>query len=56
MLYLRARGIPLEATRGLLIDAFVHEMVDRIELEPLRARLKALVAGRFGHGDRAVEP
>ena len=56
LLYLRARGIPLEAARGLLIDAFVHEMLDRIELEPLRARLEALVAGRFGHGHRPVEP
>ena len=56
LLYLRARGIPLEAARGLLIDAFVHEMLDRIDLEPLRARLEALVAGRFGHGDRPVEP
>lgn len=56
LLYLRARGIPLEAARGLLIYAFVHEMVDRIELEPLRAQLEALVAGRFGKGDRPVEP
>ena len=56
LLYLRARGIPLEAARGLLIYAFVHEMVDRIELEPLRAQLGALVAGRFAKGDRPVEP
>jgi Fe-S cluster assembly protein SufD len=56
LLYLRARGIPLEAARGLLIYAFVHEMVDRIELEPLRAQLDALVADRFGKGDRSVEP
>ena len=57
LLYLRARGIPLEAARGLLIYAFVQEMVDRIELEPLRAQLEALVAGRFGKGDRPpVEP
>ncbi|MGI8417999.1 MAG: Fe-S cluster assembly protein SufD [Nakamurella sp.] len=56
LLYLRARGIPLEAARGLLIYAFVHEMVDRIELELLRAQLEALVAGRFGKGDRPVEP
>ena len=56
LLYLRARGIPLEAARGLLIYAFVHEMVDRIELEPLRVRLETLVARRFGKGDRPVEP
>lgn len=56
LLYLRARGIPLEAARGLLIYAFVHEMVDRIELEPLRVQLEALVASRFATGDRPVEP
>ena len=56
LLYLRARGLPLEAARGLLIYAFVHEMVDRIGLEPLRAQLGALVAGRFAKGDRPVEP
>lgn len=56
LLYLRARAIPLEQARGLLIDAFVHEMLDRIELEPLRARLETLVAGRFAQGDDPVEP
>ena len=56
LLYLRARGLPLEAARGLLIYAFVHEMVDRIELEPLRVQLEALVASRFGKSDHPVEP
>ncbi len=56
LLYLRARGIPLEAARGLLIYAFVHEMVDRIELEPLRTQLESLVAARFAKGDHPVEP
>jgi Fe-S cluster assembly protein SufD len=55
LLYLRARGIPLEAARGLLIYAFVHEMVDRIKLEPLRAQLAVLVADRFEKTDRPVE-
>ena len=56
LLYLRARGIPLEAARGLLIKAFVHEMVDRIGLLPLRAQVEALVAGRFAAGEGPVEP
>jgi len=56
LLYLRTRGIPLEAARGLLIYAFVQEMVDRIELEPLRAQIEALVAGRFAHGDPMALP
>jgi Fe-S cluster assembly protein SufD len=50
LLYLRTRGIPLESARGLLVYAFVQEMVDRIELEPLRASLEALVSTRFGSG------
>ena len=56
LLYLRARGIPLEAARGLLINAFVQEMVDRIGLLPLRAQVEALVAGRFANGERTVRP
>jgi Fe-S cluster assembly protein SufD len=56
LLYLRARAIPLEEARGLLIYAFVHEMVDRIELEPLRAWLETRVAGRFAQGDPTVKP
>jgi Fe-S cluster assembly protein SufD len=56
LLYLRTRGIPLEAARGLLVYAFVQEMVDRIELEPLRMQLETLVAGRVGKEDRPVEP
>ncbi|TFC20985.1 Fe-S cluster assembly protein SufD [Cryobacterium algoritolerans] len=48
LLYLRTRGLPLESARGLLVYAFVQEMVDRIELEPLRASLEALVSTRFG--------
>lgn len=55
LLYLRSRGLPLDAARSLLIYAFVHEMVDRIQLEPLRAQLETLVAGRFGKGDPLVE-
>ncbi len=56
LLYLRTRGIPLEEARGILVYAFVQEMVDRIELEPLRVQLEMLVADRFGKGDRPVEP
>ena len=56
LLYLRARGIPLAMARGLLIAAFVHQMVDRIELEPLRAHLETLIATRFAAGDRSVQP
>ena len=56
VLYLRSRAIPLEAAKGLLIYAFVHEMVDRIELEPLRRQLERVVATRFGDGASLVAP
>jgi Fe-S cluster assembly protein SufD len=56
LLYLRARGIPLAEARALLIYAFIQEMVDRIELEPLRAQLEPLVASRFRKADLPVEP
>ena len=54
LMYLRARAIPLEEARGLLIYAFVHEMVDRIDLLPLRAQLERVVAGRFGNDAHLV--
>lgn len=47
LLYLRTRGISQESARGLLVYAFVQEMVDRIELEPLRVQLETLVSDRF---------
>ncbi|WP_198417773.1 MULTISPECIES: Fe-S cluster assembly protein SufD [unclassified Cryobacterium] len=56
LLYLQTRAIPLEAARGLLIYAFVHEMVDRIELDPLRAQLERVVATRFGSDATVVAP
>jgi len=50
LLYLRTRGISQEAARGLLVYAFVQEMVNRIELEPLRVQLETLVSDRFEPG------
>jgi len=56
LLYLRTRGIPMAQARGLLVYAFVQEMVDRIELVPLRVQLEKLVADRFAKSERSVEP
>jgi Fe-S cluster assembly protein SufD len=47
MFYCRTRGIPPDAARRLLVSAFVHEILDRMELEPVRERLSALVAERL---------
>jgi Fe-S cluster assembly protein SufD len=46
VLYLRSRGLSAQAARQLLVYAFVHEMVDRIALAPVREQLQALLEGR----------
>ncbi|MGH7962072.1 MAG: Fe-S cluster assembly protein SufD [Candidatus Binatia bacterium] len=45
--YLRSRGIGPEAARGLLTYAFASEMISRIKVEPLRARLNTLLMTRL---------
>ncbi len=53
--YLRSRGVPHLAARGLLIYAFVNEMVERLRLEPLRSRVEKLVAHRLATGGDEVQ-
>ncbi len=36
LFYLRARGIPEDRARNMLLFAFVHDVLERIEVEPLR--------------------
>ncbi|MBQ6918471.1 MAG: Fe-S cluster assembly protein SufD [Prevotella sp.] len=47
LFYMQQRGIPRREARQLLETAFVGEVIDRIELEPLRLRLRHLVEKRF---------
>jgi len=47
LFYMRQRGIPLAEARLLLQNAFVNEVIDQIQLEPLRDRLRYLVEKRF---------
>ena len=47
LFYMRQRGISLEEARLLLQIAFVGEVIDKIELTPLRDRLRYLVDKRF---------
>lgn len=47
LLYMRQRGISLKEAKLLLEFAFVNEVVDSIQLEPLRDRLHHLVEKRF---------
>ncbi|HUB64512.1 MAG TPA: Fe-S cluster assembly protein SufD [Methylocella sp.] len=56
LFFLRARGIPEAEARALLIEAFLGEVLDTIESEPLRACAAAAVsdwltlhAGEFSH-------
>ncbi len=53
--YLRSRGVPHLAARGLLIYAFVNEIVERIRLEPLRSRVEKLVTNRLATGGDEVQ-
>ena len=45
--YLRARGIPEKRARGLLVFAFVNEVLERMELEPVREVLRSTLAHRL---------
>ena len=40
MFYLRARGLTYVEARDMLIYAFADDILDRIKVEPLRARLE----------------
>ncbi len=47
LFFLRARGIGLEAARGMLIRAFATDVTARIGLDPLRAEIERLLAARL---------
>ena len=47
LFYIRSRGIPEAEARALLMEAFVGEVVDRIEHEPARDAVRAWVADRL---------
>jgi len=52
--YLRSRGIPEKAARGLLTYAFASEMLDLIRVEPLRCHVKKFVEWRLAAGGAEV--
>lgn len=47
MFYMRQRGIPEKEARLLLEFAFAEEVIDKINLDPLKDRLRYLVEKRF---------
>ena len=47
LFYMRQRGISLQEAKMLLQNAFINEVIDKMQLEPLRDRLHYLVEKRF---------
>jgi len=47
LFYLRARGIPEEEARMLLMVAFTKDVVDMVRIDILRERLEYLIDKRF---------
>ncbi len=47
LFYMRQRGISLAEAKTLLQNAFINEVIDHMQLEPLRDRLHYLVEKRF---------
>jgi Fe-S cluster assembly protein SufD len=52
LFYARSRGIPEDEARALLVEAFLGEVVDRIEHEPAREACRAWVAAKLRGGVR----
>jgi Fe-S cluster assembly protein SufD len=48
LFYMQARGIPSNTARRLVVAGFFNSLLDRIEDEPLREKLSALVHDRLG--------
>ena len=47
LFYMRSRGIGLEEARSMLMNAFMADVIEKIQLEPLREELKRIVAKRL---------
>lgn len=53
LFYLRARGVPEETARNLLIQAFVSDIVHHIPIAPIRTGLECLLFTRLHPAQRA---
>jgi Fe-S cluster assembly protein SufD len=51
LFYLRTRGIPEDLARAMLTFAFLRAVVERIDDEPTRARMRDALLDRIPHGD-----
>lgn len=48
LFYLRARGVGEKAAKALLLHAFAGEILDKIELQPIRKYADAIISERLG--------
>jgi len=51
LFYLRARGIPKDLAHSILTYAFLESVVDRVDHEPTRQRMREALLARIPHGD-----
>jgi Fe-S cluster assembly protein SufD len=47
LFYMRARGIPLEESRAMLIESFIGEAIDKVDDEGLRTALASMAKRRL---------
>ncbi len=50
LFYMQSRGIPLAEARTMLMQAFMADIIDRIEPDSLRNPLRRLIEHRLSHG------
>jgi len=53
--YLRSRGVEEATARTLLAYAFARDVIDRIRIAPVRARLAQVLLSRLPEGHRIRE-
>jgi Fe-S cluster assembly protein SufD len=55
LFYLRSRGIDEETARGILVFAFADEIIERLDLAPIRAQLEQRIVGRLPDSEMLKE-
>lgn len=55
LFYLRSRGIDEPVARHLLVQAFAHDVIERIRVAALRTRLEQILLVRLPQGERMRE-
>jgi len=55
LFYLRSRGVPKDVAKALLTYAFAHDVIGRMRLGSLRARLEQILLQRLPEGSRIRE-